>query len=149
MAGEPRLRFTLGIHPHVLAKNRPEMEFQKLKRKLEEYPEAIGIGEVGIDHTARCNCSQSHDKDRCRAEKIETQRQFLCLTLSLAKQLGKVIVLHIRSENHDMEAKAAQQALEIILDLGLQEAWIHRYCFAGGGGGRVQSVELSTSKLLL
>ena len=34
MAGEPRLRFTLGIHPHVLAKNRPEMEFQKLKRKL-------------------------------------------------------------------------------------------------------------------
>ena len=32
MAGEPRLRFTLGIHPHVLAKIRPEMEFQKLKR---------------------------------------------------------------------------------------------------------------------
>ena len=27
MAGEPRLRFTLGIHPHVLAKNRPEIEF--------------------------------------------------------------------------------------------------------------------------
>ena len=132
MAGEPRLRFTLGIHPHVLAKNRPEMEFQKLKRKLEEYPEAIGIGEVGIDHTARCNCSESHDKGRCRAEKIETQRQFLRLALSLAKQLGKVIVLHIRSENHDMEAKAAQQALEIILDLGLQEAWIHRHCFVGG-----------------
>ena len=132
MAGEPRLRFTLGIHPHVLAKNRPEMEFQKLKRKLEEYPEAIGIGEVGIDHTARCNCSESHDKGRCRAEKIETQRQFLRLALSLAKQLGKVIVLHIRSENHDMEAKAAQQAFEIILDLGLQEAWIHRHCFVGG-----------------
>ena len=31
-----------------------------------------------------------------------------------------------------MEAKAAQQALEIILDLGLQEAWIHRHCFVGG-----------------
>ena len=28
-----------------------------------------------------------------------------------------------------MEAKAAQQALEIILDLGLQETWIHRHCF--------------------
>ena len=24
MAGEPRLIFTLGIHPHVLANNRPE-----------------------------------------------------------------------------------------------------------------------------
>ena len=116
----------------MLAKNRPEIEFQKLKRKLEEYPDAIGIGEVGIDHTARCNCSQSHDKDRCRAEKHETQRQFLLLTLSLAKQLGKVIVLHIRSENNYMEVKAAQQALRIILDLGLQEAWIHRHCFVGG-----------------
>ena len=62
MAGEPRLRFTLGIHPHVLAKNRPEIEFQNLKRKLEKYPEAIGIGEVGIDHTTHCNCSESHDK---------------------------------------------------------------------------------------
>ena len=130
MAGEPRLRFTLGIHPHVLVKNRPEMEFQKLKRELEEYPE--WYGEVGIDHTARCNCSESHDKDRCGKEKIETQRQFLRLTLSLAKQLGKVIVLHTRIENNDMEAKVAQQALEIILDLGLQEAWIHRHCFVGG-----------------
>ena len=47
MASEPRLGFTLRIHPHVLAKNRPEIEFQKLKRKLEDYPEAIGIGKVG------------------------------------------------------------------------------------------------------
>ena len=93
---------------------------------------AIGIPEVGIHHTARCNCPESHDKDRCQEEKIETQRQFLRLTLSLAKQLGKMIALHIRSENNDMEAKDAQQALEIILDLGLQEAWIHRHCLVGG-----------------
>ena len=53
MAGETRLRLALGIHPHVLAKNGPEMKFQKLKRKLEEYPKAIAIGEVGIDQTAR------------------------------------------------------------------------------------------------
>ena len=31
-----------------------------------------------------------------------------------------------------MEAKAAQQALEIILDWGLREAWIHRHYFVGG-----------------
>ena len=31
-----------------------------------------------------------------------------------------------------MEAKAALQALEILLDLGLQEAWIHRHCLVGG-----------------
>ena len=28
-----------------------------------------------------------------------------------------------------MEANAAQHASEIILDLGLQEAWVHRHCF--------------------
>ena len=128
MVSEPRLRFNLRIQPNVLAKNRPDMKFQKLKRKLQEYPEAIGIGKVGIEHTTCCKCSESHDKDHCQEENIETQRQFLRLTLSLAKQLGKVIFLHIWSENDDMEAKAAQQALESLLDLGLQEAWIHRHC---------------------
>ena len=128
MAGKPRLRFTLGIHPHVLAKNRPEMEFQNLKRKLEEYPEAIGIGEVGIDNTTHCNGSESHDK-----QKIETQRrQFLLLTQSFVKQLGTEIFKHIWSENNDIEAKPALQALEIIMDLGLQEVWIHRHCFVVG-----------------
>ena len=82
----------------------PKMEFQKLKRKLDDYPEVIGdIGEVGIDHTYCCKSSESHDKDRCREEKIKIQRQFLHLSLSHAKQLGKVIVMHIRSENHDMD----------------------------------------------
>ena len=30
-----------------------------------------------------------------------------------------------------MEANAAQEALEIVLDLHLQEAWIHRHCSVG------------------
>ena len=85
VTGEPRLRFTLGIHPHVLVKKRPLSEFKKLERLLEDYPEAVGIGEIGIDHTTRCKCSASHNKERCREEKIETQRQFLSLVLPLAK----------------------------------------------------------------
>ena len=86
------------------------MEFRKLERKLEEYPKAIGIGEIGIDHTTRCKCCAFHNKDCCREEKIETQCQFL--------HLGKVIVLHVRS--HD--------------NLGLQQAPIQRHCIMGGGG---------------
>ena len=72
MVGEPR--YTLGIHTHVLAKNRPEMECKKLQRKLEEYPEVIENGQVGINHTTRWKCSEPHDKNRCREEKIVTQR---------------------------------------------------------------------------
>ena len=68
-------------------------------------------------------------------QKIETQRrQLLVLTQSFVKQLGTVIFKHIWSENNDIEAKAAQQALDIIMDLGLQEARIHRHCFVGGVG---------------
>ena len=37
MADEPKLRFTLGIHPHVLAKNKAFAEFSKLRAKLEAY----------------------------------------------------------------------------------------------------------------
>ena len=132
MAGEPRLRFTLGIHPHVLDKNKPEMEFRKLERKLEEHPEAVGIGETGIDHTTRCKCSAFHNKDRCREEKIETQCQFLRLALQLAKRLGKVIILHVRSHDKDKNAQTAKDTLKILLDLDLHEAPIHRHCFIGG-----------------
>ena len=132
VTGEPRLRFTLGIHPHVLVKNRPLSEFKKLERLLEDYPEAVGIGEIGIDHTTRCKCSALHNKERCREEKLETQRQFLRLVLPLAKRLGKVIVLHVRSKDKDKDATAAKETLQMLVDFGLQEAPIHRHCFIGG-----------------
>ena len=133
MANEPKLRFTLGIHPHVLAKNRAESEFHKLKAKLEAYPQAIGIGEIGIDHTTTCRCSTFHNRVTCRKAKIDTtQHRFLLLVLQLAKQLGKVITLHVRSISKDKTGKAAKEALKILCELGLQEAPNHRHCFIGG-----------------
>ena len=33
MEGEPRLRFTLGIHPHALAKNRPQDGISKTEKE--------------------------------------------------------------------------------------------------------------------
>ena len=52
--------------------------------------------------------------------------------LPLAKRLGKVIVLHVRSKDDDKEALAAEETLQMLIDFGLQEAPIHRHCFIGG-----------------
>ena len=95
MVDDSKLRFTLGIHPHVLDKNRAESEFARLKKRLEEYPQAVGIGEIGIDLTTTCKCPTYHNRATCRKEKIDTQKRFLRLALQLAKELGKVIVLHV------------------------------------------------------
>ena len=64
MAGYQRQRFTLGIHPHVLAKGRSLAEFKKLESMLESYPEAVGIGEIGVDHTTRCKCATFRNTTR-------------------------------------------------------------------------------------
>ena len=90
MTGEPRLRFTVGIHPHVLAKNRPLSELKKLERLLEDYPEAVGIGEIGIDHTTRCKCSVPHNKEHYREEKIKTQRHFFTSRAAASKKSRQV-----------------------------------------------------------
>ena len=82
-------------------------KLKKLERLLEDYPEAVGIGEIGIDHTTRCKCSVPNNKEHYREEKIKTQCQFLRLVLPLAKSLGKVIALHVRSKDNDEQSLAA------------------------------------------
>ena len=69
----PVLLLICGIHPHVLAKNRPDSEFHKLKAKLEEYPQAVGIGEIGLDYTTTCRCFTFHNSTTCRKAKIFSQ----------------------------------------------------------------------------
>ena len=130
MADEPKLRFTIGIHPHVLAKNKAFAEFSKLRAKLEAYPQAVGIGENGYDRTTTCKCSTYHNQATCKEEKFDTQKQFLRLALQLAKQLGKVIVLHVRDE--EKSNIASKFVLDLLIELGLDKAPIHRHCFVGG-----------------
>ena len=130
VADDPKLRFTLDILPHVLDKNRAESKFARLKTRLEEYPQAVGIGEIGIDLTTTCKCPTYHNRATCRQEKIETQKRFLRLVLQLAKELGKVIVLHV--SNTKKCNKASENVLKLLEDLGMQEQPIHRHCFVGG-----------------
>ena len=107
-----------------------ESEFARLKARLEEYPQAVGIGEIGIDLTTTCKCPNYHNRATCRQEKIETQKRFLRLTLQLAKGLGKVIVLHVR--NTKKCNTASEYVLKLLEELGMQEQPIHRHCFVGG-----------------
>ena len=67
-------------------------QFFRLEEMFGRHPEAIGIGEVGLDSTAVCTCSSGHDRKGCIASKIEPQRRFLRATLQLAKRLNKVLL---------------------------------------------------------
>ena len=91
MGTDPKLKFTLGVHPHLITLENCESLFQKLVGKPEEFPEALGIDEVGLDHTTTCRCNKMHDKARCIESKKEAQRQFLRLCFQFAKQLDKVM----------------------------------------------------------
>ena len=114
----------------MLDKNRTDSEFARFKIKLEEYPQAVGIGEFGIDLTTTCKCPTYHNRATCRQKKIETQKRFLRLALQLAKELGKVILLHVR--NTKKSNKASEYVLKLLEDLGMQEQPINRHCFVGG-----------------
>ena len=129
MRMNPQLKFTLGIHPHLITMDNYESQFQKLERKLEEFPEALGIGEIGLDHTTSCRCNERHNKTLCIRSKKEAQVLFLRLCFQLAKRLDKVLVIHVRDNN---TGEAAAKCLELIKDCGLHEARVHRHCFVGG-----------------
>lgn len=126
---DPRIRVTLGVHPHVIKKSTAMHYFHKLEDIVSLNPTAVGIGEVGLDLTTTCHCRQVHNKRQCQVGKIEGQRQFLRPAFQLAKELKKVIVIHVRDHG---SGKAAREVLSLLLELGLEDHPIHRHCFVGG-----------------
>lgn len=103
--------------------------FARLEGLVHEYPEAVGIGEVGLDLTTECRHGQRHNPQQCLIGKIQGQRQFLRLSLQLAKRLSKVLVLHVRDEG---SGKAALEVLALLQELDMTDHPIHRHCFVGG-----------------
>ena len=85
----------MGVHPHMITETEVELLYDQLKGMVEKYPEAVGIGEVGLDLTTKC-LHGCYDKEYCRSQKIQGQLRFLRLAFQLAKQLNKVLVLHVR-----------------------------------------------------
>ena len=84
----PCVRFTLGIHPHRILPNLANSLINKLKIKLSQHPDVLGIGEVGLDYTTSCRCTTNHNYSMgmCRDRKVEEQKQFLGFVFQLFKQ---------------------------------------------------------------
>ena len=128
---DPRLRFTLGVHPHLVTGAEVYSFYSRLEDMLRRYPEAVGIGEIGLDLTTTCRHRYcfSGSKSACKTQKIDAQKRFLRLCLQLAKRENKVVVLHVRDNG---SGKAASDVLKLIKELGMKNHPIHRHCFVGG-----------------
>ena len=126
---DPRIRFTLGVHPHMVTESLVESLFGQLQRMVDKYPEAVGIGEVGLDLTTECRHG-CYNQEYCRSQKIQGQLRFLRLAFQLAKQLNKVLVLHIRDQG--TSTLAAKQVYDLLKDMDMLDHPIHRHCFVGG-----------------
>ncbi|MCG8035097.1 MAG: TatD family hydrolase [Candidatus Thiodiazotropha taylori] len=125
---DPRLKITLGVHPHLITNDDCDTLYGRLERLLQKHPEAVGIGEVGIDHTSKCYHNRCRTRQACSDEKIMAQRRFLSLALQLAKRENKPVVLHVRDEGTGL---AAAQVLNLLENLDMTNHPIHRHCFTG------------------
>ena len=130
LRSNPVLKFTIGVGPHKVLPHLARPLFSMLESRLAQYPDALGIGEVGLDYTTSCGCLTEHDKEDCRDKQIEEQCQFLMLVFKLFKEeTNKVLVLHVRDKG---DGSAARNVLSLLEEYGLQDARIHRHCFVGG-----------------
>lgn len=84
---DPRVYFTVGIHPQHCGKRVPSVaELEKLGRLLEHH-RCIGFGEIGLD---------AHHAQSAGAQ--EQQMSVLGQLLDMYSQVNKPLVLHCRSE---------------------------------------------------
>lgn len=126
---DPRLKITLGVHPHMITESQVKSLFGQLERLVGEIPEAVGIGEVGLDLTTECRHG-CHNQEYCRGQKVRGQLRFLRLAFQLAKQQNKVLVLHVRDKGKS--TMAASEVFELLQEMDMLEHPIHRHCFVGG-----------------
>lgn len=124
---DPRLRITLGVHPHMITDSQVDLLFNNLKGLLNRFPEAVGIGEVGLDLTTKCT-HRCNNQQHCRDQKLLGQRRFLRLAFQLAKEQNKVLILHVRDSG---TGEAAKEVLELLEEMNMLEQPIHRHCFVG------------------
>ena len=122
-----RVRITLGAHPHMITLNEVNSLYGRLKSLLDRNPEAVGIGEVGLDLTTKCKHG-CYNRRLCREQKLEGQRTFLRLVFQLAKDQNKVLVLHVRDKG---TGEAAKEVLKVLKEMNMQQHRIHRHCFVG------------------
>ena len=89
---------------------------------------AVAVGEVGLDFTTSCRCSDAHNRQNCVKGKIEAQHIFLEKALKLADQLGRPVIIHCRDRG---DGSAARGVLKAFVSLKLTHLRVHRHCFVG------------------
>ena len=128
VAMDSRISFSLGVHPHLLYANNVEHLFSKLTQEFAKYPQAVAVGEVGLDFTTSCRCKTAHNRQECVRGKIQGQHVFLAEALKLADQLSKPVIIHCRDRG---DGSAAKGVLKTFVSLGLTHLKVHRHCFVG------------------
>ena len=63
---DPRIKFTIGLHPHMVYKQTWQGHLANLVGLTQRFPGFIGIGEVGLDFTTTCRCQKRHNKLACK-----------------------------------------------------------------------------------
>ena len=109
---DSRLKFTLGLHPHMVTRDNYEFYLQEIEHMLQQYPQAVKVGEIGYDLTSTCNHSHHRNKGKCVREQRRAQLLFLRQGVWLAKRTNKVLILHVRDTGN---VKAALQEIEHML----------------------------------
>ena len=91
--------YTIGVHPHrIFYLN--QFSVQNILKHLKN-PKCVGVGEIGLDYTTKCDCKHHHnvlEQQQCTERKIQATDYYLDKLLSLIKDTDTVIVIHTRGE---------------------------------------------------
>lgn len=90
----------VGIHPHDEPESLHEA-MNALERLLNEYPEIVAVGEIGLDY-------YSHSEDLLTDQQRESQKTLLKAQIALALNHNKAIILHNRDAADDMLSLLAE-----------------------------------------
>ena len=126
MTSNTNIMYTIGVHPHrIFYPN--QFSVQNILKHLKN-PKCVGVSEIGLDYTTKCNCKHHHnalEQQQCTERKIQAQQHFLDKLPSMIQDIDTVIVIHTRGEC------ASETVRKCLLHFNLQNKQIHRHCFTG------------------
>lgn len=112
---------SLGFHPERITRYTEKQIHDYIKKIKKNRDKIVAIGEAGLDY------SYSSDE-----KSIETQKKIFELFVRLASELNLPLVVHIRSNQHDLKINAYKDVFSILEKFNLKDVVLH--CFSGSEG---------------